>query len=514
MRIALCWGRYSCYSYTVYMNMRFALVAFVAACSASSTPPVRPLQVAGDDGAVAKPRSANCSDGIKLADKALERDVRRRTGIEAPAAIRTADVARLYAIGGKLEIESLAGIECLTALESLRFRTYDSTVDLQPLESLTTLERLRIDEASVASLAPLAKLHRLERLELLVQPHHDLTALASLRNLEYLALWSYDGQTIDLGPLAALPNLSRVEIFPKGVTAVVPAGAVNLAEAVWGQQGIDTAAACPGPVHFADRNLEAAVRTAIAKPPDAAIEPGDLVSVRSLPGRIKPVASLAGIECLTHLARLRVAPASPMLDLAPLAALNHLRELRLVLSAIGDVRALAKLDQLRALRLRVTGGTDLTPIAQLRRLARLKLNMEGTVDLGFLRSLSRLRRLEFVHARNIDLRALAPLQQLRSLRITGVGVLDLSTLAHLPRLKRLSLEVDDLPDLRPLTRLPRLEWLSINIRSARKPQADDIAVIERLQRLTQWTFTVGNVSCSGSRGRYRADAPWRSRCTP
>lgn len=493
--------------------MRWWVVAFVASCSASNpplqpSPPPAPADHQPVDDASA---AVACADGIEFADQALERDVRRRIGIEAPAEIRATDVARLRHVGGKLEVESLAGIECLTALESLRFQTYEHAVDLGPLESLPNLESLRIGEASVQSLAPLGSLDELERLELRLHESHDLSVLASLQSLERLALWSFEEDVIDLSPLAALPNLSQVELLPRGVSARVPEGATTLAEAVSGWQPVDVPSHCAVPVRFGAKSLETAVRAQIDERPGARIHPDELVSIRRLRQDTEPIASLAGIECMTGLEVLHVVPA-PTLDLAPLVALHNLHELRLVGSAIGDVTPLAELDGLRSLRLRVRKGTSLAPLAQLSRLTRLKLNVEGIVDLGFLRAMDRLRRLEVIHAEDLDLTALASLHKLRSLRLTAAGVVDLAPLAGLSRLQSLSLDLDDLPDLQRLAGLPRLEQLTIE--ASRPPRPEELAIVERFDRLVEWTFISGTTFCSGSRDESRVDAVWDRTCSP
>ena len=102
-------------------------------------------------------------------------------------------------------------------------------------------------------------------------------------------------------------------------------------------------------IAFEDADLEAAVRSAIAKP-EAALFPADVASLRELVASGLGISDLAGIEHLSSLQRLDLR-SNELVDLAALGALVQLRELHLGNNQISDLAPLARLVELDAVGL-------------------------------------------------------------------------------------------------------------------------------------------------------------------
>ena len=85
-------------------------------------------------------------------------------------------------------IHSLAGLERLTALQSLSLRE-NQLVDASPLSALTNLRRLELNNNQIVDASPLSALTNLRRLELNNNQIVDVSPLSALTNLQSLDLW-------------------------------------------------------------------------------------------------------------------------------------------------------------------------------------------------------------------------------------------------------------------------------------------------------------------------------------
>jgi len=124
-----------------------------------------------------------------------------------------------------------------------------------------------------------------------------------------------------------------------------------------------------GAVYFADPNLEAAVREAIAIP-EGPIYPSDLEELTSLAASQKNIADLTGLECATSLTSLLI-HSNQISDLSPLANLTSLAELGLVDNHISDISPLVNLTSLTWLNLAHNQISDISPLANLTSLTNL-----------------------------------------------------------------------------------------------------------------------------------------------
>jgi len=138
------------------------------------------------------------------------------------------------------------------------------------------------------------------------------------------------------------------------------------------------------------------------------------------------------------------------MDLAPLAELKELRQLRLISGEIEFILTL--------------GVNDVRPLAALRHLEVLELGHTTLTDVAPLAALgSSLRRLS-LHASPVrDIKALSRLTGLEELDLSCTAVTDVSAVAKLTKLEKLDLTTTAVRDLRPLTALKHLEWLGLSV---------------------------------------------------
>ena len=144
------------------------------------------------------------SAAVVFADANLERCVRE--ALDRPSGTLTpADLAALTELEANYKnIESLAGLEHATALQSLALRG-NAITDVSPLASLINLRKLWLWGNDIADMSPLASLISLRTLSLWGNEITDVSPLARLTNLQWLQLG--DNDIADISPLASLTNL-------------------------------------------------------------------------------------------------------------------------------------------------------------------------------------------------------------------------------------------------------------------------------------------------------------------
>ena len=160
---------------------------------------------------------------VAFADSSLERAVRTALGSRVggdstlslmdPAVppLRPTDLATLTKLDASNRgIQSLAGLQYATNLDTLNLGGNKKISDWSPLASLTKLENLSLYDNSITALSPLASLTKLERLDLTNNKISDLRPLTSLTKLE--GLFMYANKISDLSPLASLTNLTHLQI--------------------------------------------------------------------------------------------------------------------------------------------------------------------------------------------------------------------------------------------------------------------------------------------------------------
>jgi internalin A len=180
-------------------------------------------------------------------------------------------------------------------------------------------------------------------------------------------------------------------------------------------------------------------------------------------------------------------------DLAPLASLTNLKELKLRENQITDVSPLAGLTKLEYLSLSHNKITNVMPLAGLTNLETLSITYNSITDLAPLVGLTNLKMLDLTTNRIIDLASLAGLTKLTKLHLRFNQITDVSPLAGLTKLEALVLANNPIPDDQIEVLRKALPNCSINFfeTKERRPQP--------LPR--QWVKWEANPAPFGGRGR-------------
>ena len=243
-----------------------------------------------------------------FADANLERVVRQALG-RPQARLTSKDVASLTKLSAiSKDIHSLAGIEHLTALQSLNLFGNRIT-DISPLADLNNLNELYLTRNQIADISPLNQLNNLKTLGLSDNQIVDISPLNQLNNLNWLYLGF--NQIIDLTPLNQLNNLSILELSDNQIADISPLNQLN--------------------------------------------------NLNSIQLGTNQVADLTPLADLNNLNRLYLG-FNQIADLAPLAFLTNLKALRLDSNRIVDLTPLNQLTNLDVLDLYENQITDLSPL--------------------------------------------------------------------------------------------------------------------------------------------------------
>ncbi len=235
-------------------------------------------------------------------------------------------------------------------------------------------------------------------------------------------------------------------------------------------------------VTFADPNLEAAVRDAIAIP-TGPIYSSDLGELTYLDASEKNIADLTGLEYATSLTTLnlvnnQINDISPLVDLtslttvnlwfnqitdiSPLTDLTSLTTLNLVNNQIIDISPLANLTGLTGLWLLDNQINDISPLTDLTNLTGLGLNRNQISDISPLAGLTNLTLgLWLAHNEISDISPLADLTSLMVLWLADNQISDVSPLADLTSLTELYLGSNQISDVSPLANLTSLSILEL-----------------------------------------------------
>jgi Leucine-rich repeat (LRR) protein len=147
----------------------------------------------------------------------------------------------------------------------------------------------------------------------------------------------------------------------------------------------------PSAVTFADPNLEAAVREAIAIP-EGPIYPSDLEGLTSFSAFGRNITDLTGLEYWTSLTYLDLVD-NQISDISPLANLTSLTELYLYWNQISDISPLANLTSLTVLGFDDNQISDISSLANLTNLDNLYVGGNQISDISALANLTSLTHL-------------------------------------------------------------------------------------------------------------------------
>ena len=212
-------------------------------------------------------------------------------------------------------------------------------------------------------------------------------------------------------------------------------------------------------VHFADPNLDVAVREAIDVH-ERPIYPSDLEGLTSLYAYWRNIGDLTGIEHCANLSLLGLG-GNKISNLSPLASLTNLTGLDLHANVISDVSPLRGLTRLTLLGLWHNRIEDVSPLANLTSLMGLWLRYNEVSDISPLASLTNLTELELVGNPIGDISVVAGLTSLTTLVLGGTPLTDISPIAGLTSLTKLYIQNSQISDIAPLADLTGLTALAL-----------------------------------------------------
>ena len=285
---------------------------------------------------------------------------------------------------------------------------------------------LVFNEITIVDVGPLAALTGLERLNLWGNQIVDVGPLAPLTSLK--ELWLGDNAIVDVSPLAALTNLERLGLSENRIVDAGPLAPLTSLNKLWlGDNAI----------------VDVSPLAALTNLERLEVSENRIVDVG-------PLASLASLEWL-ELGHNAIA------DVGPLVALTNLEGLGLGHNAIVDVGPLASLTDLQWLELGSNAIVDVSSLAALTNLERLWLD-GNPLDVSSLAGSSSLRELWLGDDQIVDVSPLASLTSLETLRLDGIPV-NVSSLAGLTSLRFLWLADNEIVDVSSLAGLTSLEFL-------------------------------------------------------
>lgn len=166
-----------------------------------------------------------CESGAHLSDAVLRSALNADETNGELGCDRVCDLTRLNLYNPA--IESLAGLECLGALESLQVQQ-TAVDDPTPVSRLAGLRELDLSDNRIENLGPAFELPKLERLMLWGNAIRDVSALSKLSALTALDLSG--NQVTDARPLAALSQLTSLNLNSNQVETPLSAlsGLLNL----------------------------------------------------------------------------------------------------------------------------------------------------------------------------------------------------------------------------------------------------------------------------------------------
>ena len=380
-------------------------------------------------------------------DAALEAAVRGQ--LRRPQGpITRQDLASLTFLGidGR-RIHSLAGLERLTALQSLSLRE-NPLVDVSPLSALANLQSLDLWGTRITNVSPLSGLTNLHTLDLGGNRITDVSPLSGLTNLHTLDLGG--NRITDVSPLSGLANLQWLSLRNNQLVDASPlSGLTNLHRL------------------YLDYN-----QLVDASPLST------LTNLQWLFLDHNRINDASPLSALTNLQRLYL-DYNQLVDVSPLLTLTKLKRLDLLGNPLSDQ---ARTEQIPALKARGVHVRDFFEDAALEAAVRRQLRRpQGPITRQDIASLTSLRilpgrihslaglehftALQLLSLRNnppVDMSPLSALTNLQWLYLDYNHINDASPLSTLTNLQRLHLGYNQIVDASPLSALTNLQWLYLN----------------------------------------------------
>jgi len=230
---------------------------------------------------------------------------------------------------------------------------------------------------------------------------------------------------------------------------------------------------------FADPNLEAAIRDALARPVGE-VTVGDLHGLDSFSAPERGITNITELRWATHITALNLY-GNQIADVASLAGVTNLTWLDLGWNQVTNAQVVAGMTQLTGLSLEGNQFVDISPVAGLVGLTWLSLYSTSLQDLAPLTRMTNLTRLYLGDNQIANVQALAGMTQLVELSLGGNQLVDASPLAGLGWLTLLDLGSNRLRDLEPLAGLTNL--VSLYLSGNQVTNAQPLASMKQLTGL-------------------------------
>lgn len=279
-------------------------------------------------------------------------------------------------------VNSLAGVESLTSLERLVVNNSQIS-DLTALTGLSNLKVFFVSSNQVKNIDALAGLVKMERLGLDYNQISDISALRSLTRLNTLSVqhnhigdfsalkdsrpWGFNQPKLDRQSVIAPPVPAELAVNPPTIIgmdgqqiALTPPNGLSLVEGKvtypvpgeyvwsWGRGAQRSTVtqpvgdAVPEAANIPDSRLRSCIAESAGLPKDAVPNVKQVAELESLTCTGAPIVDLTGIELLTGAKRLDLSDAG-VSDVTKLSALTGLDELVLDNNSIADLAALQPL---------------------------------------------------------------------------------------------------------------------------------------------------------------------------
>jgi hypothetical protein len=216
---------------------------------------------------------------------------------------------------------------------------------------------------------------------------------------------------------------------------------------------------CRGLVSIPDASLRARLVKALKL--EGALTAERATTVTELDLRNAGATSLEGMQCFAQLERLDLG-SNKVRDLAPLAGLSRLVELKVTHNQLADLGSLPALPSLEKLALDGNKIRDLSPLARIVKLRELSISENAVRDLSPLTGLTGLEKLQAPGNRIVDLTPLGALTHLQTLSAGSNCVSDLKPVAGLPKLSQLSIPFNYVTSIEPLAAMTQLRHLGLS----------------------------------------------------
>ena len=300
--------------------------------------------------------------------------------------------------------------EELHAIISMKSLTLDAFfMDAIPVERLTNLERLNIENTKIVDLTPLHGLLNLKYLNIKNTKIKDLTPIANLNNLVEINMENTG--VADLSPLYNMSHLAKIMADNSKVNA---------------EQAYNLKVAQPKVTIIYQTNelrgwwntLDNGWREVFRK----------IVDIDSNPTaeQLQAVADIEEIEVDTK---------TIVSSLEPLTKVCFLKSLIINDNHITDLSPLSNMRQLKELKVNGNAINDLTPIAGITTLESLSIENTSVTDINALENMSHLKVLSIANTSIKNIKVLAKCSSLEELNVANTNIKSLSPIDKITTLK-------------------------------------------------------------------------------